>query len=101
MARRRRGRRGHKSKSIPVAPVLPVAWTVMSSYKDAGGLNQAMLEKLMNRTIGYNTAMAKWSMDGCKAFWGAEVAAIIVHKVAGKVGLNKVISRFSGGYLTL
>ena len=102
MARRRGRRRGRKSKpTIAVLPILPVVMVIKSSYDLAGGLNTNMANRVVEDMTGYNMLGGTYSMAKATPFWLGEVAAIVVHKVATRTGINRHVKRLTMGYVTL
>ena len=96
-----RKRKGGKSKSFAVLPIVPIAFVAKDSYDKAGGLNTNMLNRLVESTTGYNMIGKTYSARAAMPFWMGEVAAIVVHKVANKTGVNKHVRKLSMGYLSI
>ena len=82
-------------------PIIPVAFVAKSSYDAAGGFNTNMLNRIVESTTGYNMIGKTYSASKAMPFWFGEVAAIVVHKVANKTGVNKQIRKLTMGYLAL
>ena len=100
MARRRgRKHRGGKSKAIPLAPILPVAFVALNAYKTQG-LTTNMLSQLSKDMVGYDPVSKTFSAASATPFWIGEVMGIIVHKVANKT-INKYVRKASFGYLAV
>lgn len=98
MARRKRRGGRRKSKSIPIAPIAPLAAVVLTEYSSSG-LSKAMMYDVLYKTTGV-TADGKLRVDVAMPFWLATGAGIIVHKVANKT-INKYIRKATFGYLSL
>ena len=100
MARRRRGRKGgRKSKAIPVAPLLPIAYVGYRAATKDGGIPEK-LGVFSVLTTGYDPRTNTFNVQAALPFWIGEVAAIVVHKVANKT-VNRYIRKASMGYLSL
>jgi len=100
MARRRRKGRGHKTKAIPLAPLLPGALIVMNDYALSAGINKLFVDRLARDLVGVDPVTKKWSFTNIAPFAGGTIAGIIVHKVAAKT-VNKYIRKATMGYLVL
>jgi hypothetical protein len=103
MARHRKKHKSRQGRAIPIAPLLPVAGVAIGAYKSAGGVNMNMVNALSQSTIGYSTASNKLNIPAAVPFWGAMVAAVIVHKVASnpKLGVNRLIKKATLGLFML
>ena len=100
MARRRRGkRRGGKSKAIPLAPILPVAFVALNAYKTTG-ISTATLSTMSKDMVGYDPVSKTFSAASATPFWIGEIMGIVVHKVANKT-INKYVRKATMGYLCL
>jgi len=97
--KRRGGRRG--SKAVPVAMVLPIILQAKMAYDTAGGLNSALPNEMVTRFTGYNPKANQWSFDYVKPFFFGEIAGIVAHKVAGKMGVNKHVKKLTLGWLQI
>jgi hypothetical protein len=101
MARRRgRKRRGRRQKSVSIALIVPplgLAADQISkkgvTYSAAGGILAGM--------TGYDPTQQTFNADWAKPFWMGMVAAIVAHKVAEKVGVNKQVRKATMGYLSI
>lgn len=100
LARRRRKGRGHRSKAIPIAPLVPVGAVALNAYQ-THGLSKNMLVYIGDRTTGYNADNGVFTAADAMPFWTGEIMGIIVHKVANKTGLNKYIRKATMGWLVL
>ena len=105
MARRRKGKKGRKkSKSVAVAPLLPVLAVTASAWSESGGAlggAGSFQNRLMKSVTGYDPVAKSFSVDNGKAFWFGELAAVVVHKVATKTGVNNYIRKATMGYITI
>lgn len=99
MARRRKGKKKGKT-SIALLPLMPVAYVGYNAYKSASSLGGA-INSFLGQTIGYYPSQGTFSVDNAKMFWFGETVAIIGHKVANKVGINKGLRALTGGWLSL
>ena len=100
MSRRRRGKRkGGKSKSIAIGPILPVAVLGWDAYTAAGGLNKNLPSSLMYVFTGLPKDGPWVSAQASKAV-GMVIAGLIAHKVANKT-VNKHIRKLTMGYLSI
>ena len=100
MARRRRGRKGgHKSKAIPVAPLLPIGFVTLAAYKSQG-LTSNMAAEMSRNMVGYDPLTKTFSATTATPFWLGEIAAVVIHKVANKT-INKYVRKATMGYLVL
>jgi hypothetical protein len=101
MARHRRGKRGFgkKNHAIPVAPLLPLVGVIANDFKS--GANAANMNTFTEDITGYNMTTGKFNIMQATPFWGAEIAGIVVHKVAAKVGVNRYVKKLTMGYLEL
>lgn len=89
-----------KKKAISLAMALPPVGLVVDqvqrkgiTYEAAGGILAGM--------TGYDPTQQTFNKDWAIPFWMGEVAGIVVHKVATKVGLNKSIKAMTGGWLQI
>ena len=98
MARRRKKGFGKKSKSIPVAPLIPIAFVAYNAWKQPAWSDK--LNGLSMWTTGYNAKSKTFNTADALPFWLGEIAAIVVHKVANKT-INKHIRKATMGYLSL
>lgn len=79
---------------VPLAVVAgfgPLVSDVVSGYR-TGGLASASNDLLANLT-GYNARDKKWEFGLLMKGMGPVVAGLLVHKLAGKLGVNRAISR--------
>jgi len=99
---RRRGRKGRRKgkSSIALLPILPPVAVFMGEYKKTGLSSETLVGSMYYMT-GYNLNDKSFDIDRAKGFLVGEAVAIISHKVANKVGINKHIRRLTGGYLSL
>lgn len=96
MAKRRTIRRYHKPQpTVPVAVLAgfaPLAKDVVQGYQ-SGGFSGAA-HYLVGGVTGIDTNTGKWNWPWALThFWIPVAAGIAVHKVANKMGVNRVLSR--------
>jgi len=80
--------------TLPVAVLAgfaPLAYTTYRSYSEKGldGASQA----LVAYTTGYSRWENTWKFDYLLKGMGPVVAGIMVHKLAGRLGINRALSR--------
>ena len=97
-------RRGRKSKrrgkmSIPVLPVAVLATSALSAWQP--GNLKGTANHFVEHWTGYNMDNGNFDYNQAKGYWLGAGVAIVVHKVANKVGVNSYIRRMTGGYLSL
>jgi hypothetical protein len=80
--------------------VAPIAYIVWRDYKNTG-LKPETLSAIVAHTTGFYPTTMTYDVNWAKGFWMGEIAAIIVHKVANKVGVNKHVRALTGGYLSI
>jgi hypothetical protein len=101
---RRKGKRkgGRKNKAFPILAALPVAVPLYNAYKEKG-LTTALPENYIWQQTG-------WSIDSNRMDWYKTKDVVILagvgfvgHKVANKIGLNRMIKKIPmvGQYLQL
>ena len=101
MARYRKKRGGsRKAKSIPVAPIIPLAFVAFNSM-NAAGSPAAKMNDFAARTIGYIPSSGDFVPSRAMPFWMGTIAGVVVHKAANKVGVNNYVRRATFGYLSL
>lgn len=100
MARRRKKRRGGKSKSIPVLPMLPIVMVAKGGY-DRYGLTADALNWMGFAITGYDAKNKSFNASVATPFWLGEITSIVVHKVANKTGVNRYVRKATFGYLSL
>ena len=78
--------------SISVAMILGFAPTALWAYDGAKqfGVSEG-LTRLVGRFTGYSMTEKKWQADQLVAGWAPIIAGILAHKIANKVGLNRMI----------
>jgi len=94
MAKRRYGkkRRGSRSKKVPMAIMVPLAGQAMSSYM-ASSNPAHKLNNFALKTTGYDFVNGNFNAGAAMPFWGAMVAGIVVHRVAGRT-VNRYIPKW-------
>jgi hypothetical protein len=100
MRRYRKKARHHKAKSIPLAPIIPLAFVTFNALSQSGSA-AAKMNDFSARTIGYIPSSGTFAPSRAVPFWGATIAGVIVHKAANKVGVNNYVRRATFGYLSL
>lgn len=89
--KRRHGRGGF---TVPVAVVAgfgPMLSDVIHGYQ-TGGIKSASNDLLANVT-GYDARAGKWDFALLAKGMGPVLAGFVVHKMAGKLGLNRAIAK--------
>lgn len=88
-------RRGHKPGfQIPLAVIAgfgPLVSDVLHGYQ-TGGIKSASNDLLANVT-GYDARAGKWDFGLLLKGMGPVFAGLLVHKFAGKLGVNRAIAR--------
>lgn len=101
MAKYRRGKkRGHRAKSIPLAPIIPAAVVVIRAAQSGGSIG-AKANYLSMRMTGFDMDKGDFNAAAAMPFWAGTIAGVVVHKAANKVGINNYIRRASMGFLSL
>jgi hypothetical protein len=107
VARRRRSYRGRKgrgrrsgSKAIPVLEAVIVGYPIYNAYK-ATGLTGAFPEKAVFELTGYaaNSGKLEQPQKAVALVLGLLVASKIGGPIASRVGLNRMLKKFSGGMI--
>jgi len=92
--KRARSRR-RAGMTVPVAIAagfVPMVSDVLSAYRIGGG--EAALGHVSLCTTGYDPADGKWKpMFAFQKLYGPLLAGMIVHKVAGKLGINRALGK--------
>lgn len=92
MARRyrKKGRRSSKM-TIPLSIAVPVGMVAYGVY------NNLVVEKNPGKTCqaltGFNASTGDFYMPSIVATWGPVVAGGIIHKAAGYLGVNRMLSK--------
>ena len=102
MARRRGRKRGSrkKNRAVPVLPVLPVLYVGYDAFKSYG-MSTTALSHISTSMTGYSPEAGTFNVEKAMPFWLGEGAAIIVHKIASRTGVNKFVRKMTMGYLEL
>lgn len=99
----RRPRARHKAAmTIPVAVVAgfaPLAYETVKQFQ-ANGLDGAS-QALVAYTTGYSRWESKWRFDYLLKGMGPVVAGVVVHKLAGKLGINRALARSGVPFLRI
>ena len=90
-----------KKGPISVLTALPAAFLIKDAYDVAGGNVMNMGGPLMYRFTGYNMTSGKWDGTRAMATLGIFATGYIGHKIANRIGINKHLSKLTGGWLNL
>jgi len=90
-AKRSRGRGGFTLPMAVLAGFGPMAADVIHGYQ-TGGIASASNDLLANVT-GYDARSKTWSFELLARGLGPVVAGIMVHKLAGRLGINRALSK--------
>jgi len=102
MARRRRGRKGKKgSRAFPLFSIIPIMPAASRFLEHSAGPVKDWPAVIMFETTGYDYQTQTWDQARAVREIGLVVAALIGHKLANRVGLNRAIKRVSMGMLQL
>ena len=103
MARRRRGKRSRRrtSKAIPVLPTVAAVLPAYKAWTGAAGDFKTLPMLLMWEYTGYNTDTGTFRYEKLAGTAGPIVVGYIAHKVANRIGVNRMIKKLTMGYLTL
>lgn len=91
---RRKGRhhRPRMTLSLAVlAGLAPTAIYAIDGFRQ-GGVTEGGA-RVIARMTGYSITERKWKLDEILAFWLPLGAGIIVHKLANRLGINRMIGR--------
>ena len=88
---RRRTRHGFTFSTAVVAGFVPMILDVVHGYQ-TGGIESAGNDLLANLT-GYNAREKKWDFQLLLKGLGPAVAGVALHKLAGKLGINRALAR--------
>jgi len=100
MARKKMRRGGRRAKSIPIAPILPLAYVTANALM-ASGSPASKMNSFVASTTGYIPSSGDFSASKAMPFWAGTIAGVVVHKAANKVGINNYVRRATFGYLSL
>lgn len=89
--RRARSRGGFTVSTAIVAGFAPLVLDVVHGYQ-TGGLSSASNDLLANLT-GYDARAKKWDFQLLLKGMGPVMAGYVLHKFAGKLGINRAIAR--------
>lgn len=90
---RKKSRRNNKSFTLPLAVVggfMPLAVHALDDYRVAGLPHVA--KGICVRTTGYMIDTGKFEFGYLMQGMGPIVAGTLVHKLAGKLGINRMIA---------
>jgi hypothetical protein len=89
------GRRRRKGMTIPLAVVAglaPAGATIVKGFR-AGGVNGG-LEELSACVTGYMPNEKEWHPEyAMKRMWMPLLGGVVVHKLAGRLGINRMIAQ--------
>jgi len=92
---RGRARSRRAAMTIPVALAagfVPMIADIVSAYKIGG--TEAAAGHVSLCTTGYDPADGKWKpMFAFQHLYGPLLAGVLVHKLAGRLGINRALSR--------
>jgi len=94
MAKRKYNRRRKKSFTIPIAVVggmMPASYYIVDGASKYGIKN--IPARLSIATTGYNPETGRWGMGYLVKFMGPVLLGAGIHKVAGKLGINRALGR--------
>jgi len=99
---RSRGRRRSKAFTVPIAALAGLAPTVIyaADVYSKRGIVPAMSEVVRDWT-GYDPETGTWAVWRLKYGLMPAVAGILVHKLAGKVGINRALGRAGVPFLRI
>lgn len=100
MAKHRKGRR-HGKGAIPLAVVLPAAIPAVRAYRDVGGFNKALPEQLALYYTGVRGSTGTFESGYVTQMAMPIIAGIIIHKAASKLGINRHVTKLTGGLLSI
>ncbi len=106
MARGRRGRkrRGHKSKAFPIllaAPIVPGAWTVVKQLQAGQGAGEALRSGVYEMTGIDLSGQGKLNTAKTMQTAGLLIVGLAGHKIASRVGINRIMKKATMGFLQL
>jgi len=85
--------------SIPVLPVAVVGASALAAWQP--GNLKGTANHFLEHWTGYNMDNGNFDYNQAKAYWFGGLAAVAVHKMANRFGINSYIRRMTGGYLSL
>lgn len=96
--------RAHRAAkmTVPVAVVagfLPLTMRALAGWKE-GGIEGASHQLIMG-TTGYDHREKKWRFPAMAQGLGPMLAGIVVHKLAGRLGVNRAIARAGVPFLRI
>lgn len=94
MAKKSTKRRSRKSFTLPVAAMIPIAYVGYNAALYAINQSpQVALEKTTKWFTGYSLETGKWSWQNLKFGLFPIAGGLIVHKVASKLGVNRMLGQ--------
>jgi len=93
-ARRRFGAKAKPKISLAVvAGLMPQVQHIKDRYNGGGGIVNAISKGLQTGMLGYNPDTKVWAIGNAKLGIIPLVAGIGVHKLAGKLGINRALAK--------
>lgn len=91
---KRKGARRHNNFTIPVAVVAGLAPGAYRAYEGftTDGI-RGVAYRLSNDFTGFDPYQKKWSLFEMKYGLGPLLLGVMVHKVAGKLGINRALGK--------
>ena len=79
--------------------MMPLVGVALNDF--SGGLNKGSVATFTEDIIGYNMTTGKFNIMQATPFWGATITGILVHKAAGKFGVNRYVRKLTMGFAEL
>lgn len=96
-------RRSAAKMTVPVAVIagfVPMGADILSAYRVAGA--QGAIEHLALCTTGYDPSDGKFKpMFAFQKLYGPLIAGVMVHKIAGYLGVNRALGRAKVPFLRI
>ena len=96
MAKKKGGSR-RRGFTVPVAVLAgfaPLGFGLVSATKRAlAGDTAGASQELVIRTTGYNTDTKRWHSDVFMQSYGPVLAGLVVHKLASRLGVNRLLGQ--------
>jgi len=99
----KKGYRRKKRFTIPLGIYAPLGYTVARrGYELAGGVPiDTILDRTLYEYSGYSFEFKNWKFDRMKLGAIPLVAGLMAHKVAGKLGLNRMLANAGIPYIRI
>ena len=98
-AKRRRSKGGFTVPVAVVAGFAPLGALVVNGFR-TGGIDYG-LKELSTYTTGYIPQENRWSFAHLARGMGPVLAGVMVHKLAGKLGINRALGRAGVPFLRI